>query len=158
MTLNVIPKLFFYFSKTVVFYLLLSLLWFFWVYQRTMQLLTWLLVLKIFLLFFSYSGRWHFQTIPIHLPLDLEEHILGNPIPYFPINLYQPFWPGPTGHCTVKQPQNFCFLEGVESNAAHWSWIWKIACPPKIRIFIWNCFLNRLPTRSFLSCIISELS
>ena len=91
----------------------------------------------------------------MHLPLDLQEHILGHPIPYFPRNPHQLLWPGPTGHCTVKQATKFLFIcEGVESNAAYWNWIWIIACPPNIRIFIWKCFFNRLPTRSFLSCII----
>ena len=44
----------------------------------------------------------------MHLPLDLQEHILGHTIPYFPINPHQLLWPGPTGHCTVKQATNFC--------------------------------------------------
>ena len=70
------------------------------------------------------SGRWNFQTIPVHLPLDLQEHTLGHPIPFFPINPDKLLWPGPTGHCTVKQATKFLFIcEGVESNAAYWNWI-----------------------------------
>lgn len=45
----------------------------------------------------------------MHLPLDLQEHTFGHPIPFFQINPDKLLWPGPTGHCTAKQAKNFFF-------------------------------------------------
>lgn len=33
------------------------------------------------------------------------------------------------------------------------SWIWKPSCPNKIKNFIWICYHNRLPTKSYLNHI-----
>ena len=31
-----------------------------------------------------------------------------------------------------------------------WIWIWNLKLPPKIKIFIWKCVHNRIPTRAIL--------
>lgn len=69
--------------------------------------------------------------------------------------LDKPIWPHSKGYCSVSSAYRFLSrpTEPNESQKGEWSWLWKIDCEPKLKLFIWRILYNGIPTQSNLHWI-----
>ena len=96
------------------------------------------------------QGFWNLNQISFDLPKDILSSIFGTP---FSITNKEDrlIW-GLTkdGKCSIKSI--YFWLKNLLNPELFFDlkWIWKIKTYPKIQNFIWQIFLNRIPTRELL--------
>lgn len=100
------------------------------------------------------GGRWREDLVQeCFLPFEAAE-VLAIPLSSLPLS-DEFFWSyEKTGVYSVKSGYNFInFYKGATDNGGQtsdgtklWHWIWGLAVPPKVRVFLWRLCNGALPT------------
>ncbi|GKU87483.1 hypothetical protein SLEP1_g1877 [Rubroshorea leprosula] len=94
---------------------------------------------------------WDFQVLKQLLPKLVVEQISALPLPSFGHQEDGMYWAGShTGVFSVKIA--FHLLQNqsinIHTHSRNWSWIWKLHCVEKIKMFMWLLWRGRLFTNS----------
>lgn len=55
-----------------------------------------------------------------------------------------------TGDGKFSSKSCYKLISSDNKNSTDFSWIWDMRCPNEIKILLWKCLHNKLPTRSYL--------
>lgn len=85
----------------------------------------------------------------MELPEDIEEKILSISLSNNPIAMDTPIWSlDPNGTFSTHSVYNL--LHQHQQTHIDYQWIWKLRTLNKIKLFLWQCYRDRLPTKSYL--------
>ena len=99
------------------------------------------------------NSQWNLNPISFDLPISIIKQIQAIPLSDFNVSQDKLIWSSHAGFCSVKSA--YIFLSKQTQNKTQetnlsWSWIWKIPIPPKIKLFLWKCAHNRVPSCAFI--------
>lgn len=98
------------------------------------------------------AQTWDLTPLHVPLPPQIEQLIHGIPVARI-AQLSNTFvWPHNNGMCSVSSAPHFIYQQQqVPLDKQVWNWVWKVHCPKKIQLFLWEVMHNRLPTRQYLA-------
>ena len=99
------------------------------------------------------NSQWNLNPLSFELPISIIKQIQATPLSNFNVTQDKLIWLSYAGIFLVKLA--YIFLSKQAQNKTQvpnlsWSYIWKIPIPPKIKIFLWKCAQNRVPSRAFI--------
>ncbi|XP_057802954.1 uncharacterized protein LOC131018247 [Salvia miltiorrhiza] len=114
-------------------------------------------LLKAEVLFDDDQNQWNTESLTDMLPLS-DRWTIQAQLRINPHVLDRPFWPrGKSNMYTVKSGYNLAMeivgqTEASSSNSFSpiSTWIWGLDVIPKVKLFMWRCFVNAIPTTEAL--------
>ncbi|KAF7844545.1 reverse transcriptase [Senna tora] len=99
------------------------------------------------------NGEWNQEIISFILPTDIRQRLQAIPVDTSSPIVDNVSWIGNlNGNFSTKSAYfllcSFKFSWPEDSN---WSWVWKLGCHPRYKLFIWLLLMNGLPTRGNLA-------
>lgn len=102
--------------------------------------------------YFISNGVWNISLLQQTVPIEFVHKIMVVPLPLAPKPDHLIWGPSPSGYFTISSDSWLSqSSKPPHSNASFLHKIWKLKLPPKVKIFSWILFRNRLKTRDTLS-------
>lgn len=100
--------------------------------------------------------KWNLKHTPFNLPPEIINLIKEIYIPNNPEAINKPSWKNSStglfstglAYWLIRNNK----ISNVESEKP-FKWIWQLLCSNKIKIFLWLCKYNRIPTCSYLNSV-----
>ena len=95
------------------------------------------------------NSQWNLNPLSFELPISILKQIQATPLSDFNVTQDKLIWSSHAGICSVKSAYIFLSKQAQSKTQVtnfSWSWIWKIPIPPKIKLFLWKCAHNRVPS------------
>ena len=100
---------------------------------------------------FIKDGKWFLEEVENILPVEVIQSIQAVPIPYFSHSDQFIWGPNSNGNFSIRSAADLLMAnKTAHSNASSMKIIWKLQIPPKIKIFAWQLFRSRIPTRDLI--------
>ena len=95
------------------------------------------------------NSQWNLNPLSFELPISILKQIQATPLSDFNVTQDKLIWSSHARICSVKSAYIFLSKQAQTKTQVtnfSWSWIWKIPIPPKIKLFLWKCAHNRVPS------------
>ncbi|KAF7830820.1 LINE-type retrotransposon LIb DNA [Senna tora] len=99
------------------------------------------------------NGDWKWEILSFTLPIDIRHRFQAIHVDTSSPIADNTSWIGNVnGSFTTKFAYSvLCSSKFLWPEDSNWSWVWKLGCHPRYKLFIWLVLMNGLPTRGNLA-------